>query len=71
MKSDLQERPLMVETISNAHSKNSAIMKALVKVKRNLVEQKINPNSYFTKEESLIIEEAEYLIKHNKLHIGP
>lgn len=44
-------------------------MKALIKLKNNLVENKVDVHRYFTEDEKFMIEEGEYLMKKGKLHV--
>ncbi|CAG9319563.1 unnamed protein product [Blepharisma stoltei] len=67
MNERVSQRPLLVETVSDNQLKNIAKMKTLLRVKRSLEESKIPIANYFNEEEKDLIEEAEYLVKINKL----
>lgn len=66
MKEKVSQRPLLVESATDASSKNRAKMKILLQIKKSLVESGLKTETYFTEEEQDLIQEAEYLTKMHR-----
>ena len=67
MKEKVSQRPLLVESATDASSKNKAKMKVLLQIKKSLEESGLKTDTYFTEDERDLIQEAEYLTKMNRL----
>lgn len=67
MMARISNRPLLVEQATSQVSKHNSRLKTLLKVKQSLVQEGVNPNTYFNEDEKDLIEDAEYLVKVGRL----
>ena len=67
MKAKVNQRPLLVESATDASNKNKSKMKVLLQIKKSLEDSGLKIDTYFTEEELNLIQEADYLTTMNRL----
>lgn len=67
IKENVNKRPLLVESATDSSNKNRSKMKILLSIKKNLEDNGVKYEPYFTEEELTLIQEAEYMSKMNRL----
>ena len=68
IKDRVNQRPLLVESATDASNKNKSKMKILLQIKKSLVDSGLKIEGYFNEEEMDLIQEAEYMSKMNRLN---